>query len=426
MGAKNINVESEWNELIKDVCTAVNKLTGNIMSEKQWPMVESRLRKRIRELNLTTPGEYRDHWKKNQHGEDNYLTGLLTTHFTSFYREFSHFEWIAHELPNMVAQARKEGRNSLKFWSAASSKGQEVWSLCMWLSYHLPKIDPKMDWTVLGTDIDELSIKEGENGVYHCREIETIPYHLWEGHWVRGKQEISDWYKAKPSLKSHTSFKTMNLLNISHPQQEKFDLIMCRNVLIYFDRSNQEKIARSLLRHLTPGGTLISGMSESLSGFGLPIKGIAPSIYKQSSLEKGSISVARPPLTAAPIRVLCVDDSPTIIAILKMMLIPPEFEVVGTAGNGEEALKKFKALKPDAITLDLHMPVMDGLNFLRVSGAAQQVPVVVVSSLERNHAELVAPLQAQGVCDFVEKPSLSTISEIKDELTQKLKVGARM
>lgn len=426
MNALNLNSDAEWSDLIRDVCASVGKLTGNVMADKQWPMVESRLRRRLRELNLNSPQEYREHWKKNGLEENNYLTGLLTTHFTSFFREFPHFEWIAQELPNMIREARREGRTTLKFWSAAASKGQEVWSLCMWLAHHVPKIDPKMDWIVLGTDIDEVSIREGENAVYHRREIETIPRHLWEEHWVRGKDDISDWYKVKSSLKAHARFKTMNLLNVSHPSNEKFDLIICRNVLIYFDRANQEKIANSLLRHLSPGGTLISGMSESLSGFGLPIKGVAPSIYKPASADKETFTVSSALSASGPIRVLCVDDSPTIISILKKILAPPEFEVVGVAYNGEEALKKVRELRPDAITLDLHMPVMDGVSFLKASGIARELPVIVVSSVERDHAQMVSPLEGLGVIDFVGKPTLSNIDEIKDELTQKLKIGVKM
>lgn len=418
----------EWQSLIVDVCASISKLTGNIMSEKQWPMVETRLRRRFLELKITTPEEYKEYWKKNNVQENNQLIGLLTTHFTSFFREFPHFEWISKDLPNMVASARKEGRNTLKFWSAAASKGQEVWSLCMWLDFHLSKIDPKMNWMVYGSDIDPVSIKEAENGVYHRRELETAPRHLWEKHWIRGTGDISDWYKIKANLKAHTKFQTNNLLNISMPNNEKFDLIMCRNVLIYFDRANQEKISLSLLKYLTPNGTLITGMSESLSGMGLPIRGLSASVYKPQTapvIELVEIpkSKERPLALPVPMKILCVDDSPTVISILKKILSTPEFEVVGIAQNGEEAIQKMEQLKPDAITLDLHMPIMDGLEFLKKSGAARKIPVVLVSSVGREHGQLMGPLQEQGVSDYVEKPTLTNMKIMGDELIQKLKMA---
>lgn len=419
-----------WEHLIKEVCEVISDLTGNVMAEKQRPMVESRMRRRCLELKLDSAEKYRNYWMTHRESENSYLTGLLTTHFTSFFREFPHFEWIASELPNLVAAARAEGRSTLKFWSAASSKGQEVWSLCMWLHHHLPKIDPKMNWLIVGSDIDPLSVKEAENGVYHRRELETAPRHLWEGLWIRGKDNISDWYKIKPELKSKAHFQTMNLLNITMPLTEKFDVIMCRNVLIYFNRENQEGIAKNLMKHLTPQGALITGMSESLSGYGLNIKGMAPSVYKSPDAQIISIpatsrnaSIHTGPVLPKPLKVLCIDDSPTVLNILKKVLRAPDFEIIGTANNGEEAIQKMKTLKPDVLTLDLHMPVMDGPTFLKQTGVGKNLPVIVVSSVGRDDASMVTPLFDMGVCDFVEKPTLVNINQISEELGQKLKMG---
>jgi chemotaxis protein methyltransferase CheR len=417
----------EWNDLVKDVSDVISKITGNVMAEKQYPMVESRLKKRCLDLRLEKPSDYKDYWLKNKEAENNHLVGLLTTHFTSFFREFSHFEWLGGELPSMVANAKREGRRTLKFWSAASSKGQEVWSLCMWIHHHMAKIDPSMDWIVVGSDIDPVSVREGENGVYHRRELETAPLYLWQAHWVKGKGEIADWYKIKADLRKRAKFQTMNLLSLTIPKEEKFDAILCRNVLIYFDRDNQEKIVRSLLKHLTSDGALITGMSESLNGLGLGVKGVAPSIYK--SQEAKVIPLPSTKTTSAshtipyPLKVLCVDDSSTIIAILKKILQGPEYEIIGVAKDGLEALEKLKTLKPDVITLDLHMPNMDGPTFLKESGVASKTPVIVVSSVGREHSQLISPLMAMGVTDFVEKPSLENIAKISEELKQKLKMG---
>jgi chemotaxis protein methyltransferase CheR len=417
----------DWNTLVIDICHVVTKLTGNVLEEKQRPMVESRLKRRCLDLKLEHPGDYKDYWLKNQEAENKVLIGLLTTHFTSFFREFTHFEWMANELPAICAAARKEGRKSLKIWSAASSKGQEVWSLCMWLQLHLPKIDPTMDWTVYGSDIDAASVKEGENGVYHKRELETAPRHLWENQWLRGKGEIADWYKIKPELKAHAKFRTMNLLSFDLDANDKYDLIMCRNVLIYFDSNNLKKIITSLLKHLTADGTLITGLSESLNGYGLPIKGLAPSIYKLQSaqvIELPKVSAAAKVLSLpSPLKVLCVDDSTTILTIMKKILVAPQFEVIGVAHNGLEAIEQLKVLKPDVITLDLHMPEMDGVTFLTQTKIASKIPVVVVSSVGREHDPLVGPLHSLGVIDFVEKPSLSNMAQVSEELTQKLKMA---
>lgn len=418
---------ADWNTLVVEMCAVVTKLTGNVLEEKQRPMVESRLKRRCLDLKLESPQDYKDYWTKNQEAENKVLIGLLTTHFTSFFREFTHFEWIANELPAIVAAAKKEGRKTIKVWSAASSKGQEVWSLCMWLHQHMPKVDPSMDWMVYGSDIDAISVKEGENGVYHKRELETAPRHLWEGLWLRGKGDIADWYKVKPEIRSHAKFRTMNLLNFDIDANDKYDLILCRNVLIYFDANNLKKIINSLLKHLTPDGTLITGLSESLNGYGLPIKGLAPSIYKLQSaqvIELPQKAQTQKVLSMPrPLKVLCVDDSATILNIMKKILVAPEFEIIGVAHNGLEAIEFLKTQKPDAITLDLHMPEMDGLTFLNTSKIASAIPVVVVSSVGREHDPLVGPLHQLGVIDFVEKPSLSNMSQVAEELTQKIKMA---
>lgn len=417
---------SDWDLLVKEISEAVTKITGNVLEEKQRPMVESRLKRRCLDLKIASPIEYKNHWRKNQEEENKILIGLLTTHFTSFFREFSHFEWLASELPAIVANARKEGRKTIKIWSAASSKGQEVWSLCMWLQHHLPKIDPSMDWAILGSDIDSASIKEAENGVYHKRELETAPRHLWEGHWLRGKGDIADWYKIKPDLRQRARFMTMNLMEINFNKEEVFDVILCRNVLIYFDRKNQERIILSLLKHLSPNGTLITGLSESLGGYGLPVKGVSPSVYKHQAstvLEFPKKTLPQAERLPSPMKVLCVDDSMTIINILKKILVPPQFEVIGMASNGIEAMEQLKVLKPDVITLDIHMPEMDGPTFLKTSGIASKIPVIVVSSVGRDHDPLIEPMKSLGVVDFIEKPTLSNISQIGEELVQKLKMG---
>ncbi len=430
MGAAQKLSTDPWDQLIAEVCAKIGATTGNVLTEKQRPMVESRMKRRMLELKFTETSDYRAYWKANDQSETAHLVGLLTTHFTSFFREFSHFEWLASELPALAKAARSEGRDTLWFWSAACSKGQEVWSLAMWLHHHLPKIDPTMKWKVHGTDIDPTSVQEGINGVYHRREIETCPRHLWEGLWVRGKGEIADWYKAKSSINSHVSFGTANLLDL-RASDKRYDAIFCRNVLIYFDKANQLKAVGALFKCLSPQGALITGMSESLNGLGLDLKSFAPSVYRTGSAVR-ALSPKAPEVTTSrapdltppkPMKVLCVDDSATVINILRKLLRAPDYEVVAVATNGVEALEKLKSFSPDVITLDVHMPEMDGPTFLKTSGIAKSIPVVMVSSVGRDDSGLVNPLFDLGVCDFVEKPTLANMKEIGEELTQKLRMA---
>lgn len=410
--------ETNWMNLVKEVSAVIGPITGNVFSEKQYPMVESRLKRRCSELKLTSAAEYERYWKSHQKEENEVLIGLLTTHFTSFFREFIHFEWLAHELPFLVEEALRDNRKTLRFWSAACSRGHEVWSLCMFLDYELKRIKAPVDFVVYGSDIDEVSIQEGQNAVYHRRDIETAPRHYWENHCVRGKDEISDWYKIKSSLREKAKFFKMNLLKLDIPANEKFDVILIRNVLIYFEKDNQLKIAEALLSHLYPQGTLITGVSESLSGLLPDIKTAGPSIYKKITSQVVKKE-------AQKMKVFCIDDSPTVLTILKKILSNSEFEVMDTASNGEEAIEKLKTLKPDVITLDLHMPLMDGPTFLARTGMAKKLPVVIVSSVDREDP-IISKLNDSGVADIVEKPTLTNMSLIGDELIQKLKIGYKV
>lgn len=412
-------------QLMQQVCREMNLLTGNVYGEKQLPMVEARLRRRMRELKLESPQAYQEHWLANRETENKALIALLTTHFTSFFREFMHFEHLLEILPELVEKVRAQGRNEIRLWSAACSKGHEVWSLAMWLHHHLPLIDPKMSYSVLGTDIDAASLSEASNGVYHARELQTAPIHLWQPVWVRGQGDISEWYKAKKVLRDRVRFSTANMLNLQGFSEAHFDVVLCRNVLIYFSPADQAQAAKNLLAHLHPHGRLISGVSESLASFGLGLRTEAPSVYLREASAPGAKKAGKASAVTVPkpLRVLCVDDSGPVLSILKKVLQGPEFEVVGTASDGEAALRQFEALKPDVVTLDLHMPTLDGFGLVNDRQFARRAPVVVVSSVARENSDLVLPLFSNGVRDFVEKPTFENLQQVGEELRQKLKMA---
>jgi chemotaxis protein methyltransferase CheR len=410
-----------WSFLVEKICKRFSSLTGNLLGERQKPMVEARLRRYLTQIQVSID-DYPQYWKENEARENEALIALLTTHFTAFFREFLHFEWLADYLPKLIHQIRLQGRNDLCIWSAACSRGQEVWSLAMWLDYHMKQLAPDMRWSVHGTDIDLESIKIARNGVYHRRELETAPRHLWEHLWQQGKEEIYDWYRVKKSLRDRCSFANENLLDLK--KNDRYDVIFCRNVLIYFNSSNQLKAINALVNRLSPAGALVTGVSESLAGFGFNFRTLAPSVYSlqeppQLNLKPHSMQASLP----RPLKVLCVDDSNTVLSILKKILHSPEFEVVGVANNGQEALEKIDLLKPDVLTLDLHMPIMDGFSFVKNTTIAQRLPIVVVSTVERQNGSLVHPLFEAGVCDFLEKPTLDNLSEVGAELQQKLKMS---
>ena len=437
--------------IIAEICTIVTDITGVQLGERQSVMVQSRLKKRIAELHLQDEQEYFEYFLAHRASETKALISLLTTHHTYFFRESSHFDhMIDKAIPALVASVRKRPDKTLRIWSAACSKGQEVYSIAMLLAAHMPRIAPDLKYEIFGTDVDEASVQIGKNGVYNYNEIKEVPTSLAGGHWVRGTGDINNFVKAKASLKDHCSFAAANLLNFeSVVTRDAFDIIFCRNVFIYFTSAQIKDISARLLKKLSTDGTLFIGISESLNGLNLPIDIIGPSIYQKKS-EKianavksvfssptqptATSSVPAPSLAIVPaapampnpLRVLCVDDSSSVLMLLKQILKKDQgFEVVGTAGNGLEAVQALKTLQADVMTLDIHMPEQDGLEYLKKNFGKSHPPVIMISSASREDGDLAIRCLESGASDYVEKPSLRNIAERGDEIRNKLRCAWR-
>lgn len=432
-----------YDKLINRVSTIVAKISGNVLEEKQALMVQTRVKKRMMELSISTPEDYLLYLEKNLTSESGVLVSLLTTHHTFFFREFNHFEYIKANLADIVATVRKRGDNTLTIWSAACSRGQEVYSLSMFLNFYLPKIDATMKYKIFGSDIDPESVKIAQNGVYHRREIKSVPMNYLGDHWARGKGEIEEFVKAKKTITEPCEFKAINLLELkSQMPAKKFDIIFCRNVFIYFRPEQIKSIMNNFISMLHPTGIFFSGISESLGGLNLEIESIGPSIYTKKGLKaakeeassattttSASAAVVMPKAKSLPslpslLKVVCVDDSSSILTLLKKVFGPESgFEVIGTAKNGIEAHEVISKLKPDLVTLDIHMPDMDGVTYLEKYHNASHPPVVMISSASRDDSDAAMRALRAGASDFIEKPALNNLMERGEEIKTKLKVA---
>lgn len=306
----------------------------------------------------------------------------------------------------------------------------------MYLAEHLPKIDPSFEFEILGTDVDLESVKLAKNGVYRWDEIKESPAIYLKDFWKRGKSEIADFVRAGDNLRKFCKWEVQNLVDPDLGQgRGNFDLIFCRNVFIYFTPEQVKQITQKLLNVLSPAGFLFVGLSESLLNLGLSVDYAGPSIYQRQGVkEKSDLAVAKPVIeTSKPhskplqqpqtLKVFCVDDSGTVLTLLKKVLQPSSgFEVVGTAKNGREAQEKVAAgLKFDVMTLDLQMPEVSGLEYLRSIQAEKHAPIVVVSSMSREDSQGGVAALALGARDFVEKPTLSNLDQKSEEIRFKLK-----
>ncbi|MEK6627024.1 MAG: chemotaxis-specific protein-glutamate methyltransferase CheB [Bdellovibrionota bacterium] len=428
------NSNSSVHNAVKEAAKIVSDIAGIQLGEKQYSMVESRLKSRMLKIGLKTEDEYLAYLKLNKERETEALLSLLTTHHTFFFREYTHFEYISNQhLNKLIRAAEARGDKKIRIWSAACSRGQEVYSLAMFFHYHLREVAPHIDFEIWGTDIDSESVEIAKNAVYRNEELNQSPAMYVDGHWIKGKNKVKDFSKIKESLKAKCKFSIFNLTKFDdQPISAKFDLIFCRNVFIYFNSQQVESITTKLIEKLAPEGALVLGVSESLQGLKLPIESVSPSFYQRTediksagvALEVSNSAIAR----AKPLNILCIDDSKTIHMLLKSILIPEQgFVIKHKAMNGAEALKLLKTEKYDAITLDLHMPVVDGLSFLnQLNQRNDKTPVIVVSSINREDEPIAKQALKLGALDYVEKPTIENLINSGNEIRAKLKSAIKL
>lgn len=426
-----------FDKLVQDVSVKMEKVTGNKFGPKQVPMVQSRLKRRMQQLKLAEPAEYLAYLNEHSVSEIGELTSLLTNHHTFFFREFQHFDWLDANLAMLADKARKRGDKIIHIWSAACSRGQEVWSLASFLDVNLKAKYPDVSWRIHGTDIDPQSVAFSQNGVYAWEEVKKIPFQFLTGNFMRGKNEIAAYAKAGNHLRDKCTFGVLNLLEFTErslPRTE-YDVIFCRNVFIYFDHPTIKAITTNFRKFMAPDSILFLGLSESLQGIVDDMKLVGASVYSQRNQkaewldrldQEFNARVNSVGSRAEIIRVLCVDDSPSILTILKKALTREYgFEVIGTAANGLEAQKLVRELKPDVMTLDIHMPEMDGITYLTKSWNSSHPPVVMVSSASREDYATTSACFRAGASDFVEKPTLANFKECADEIRSKLQAGLK-
>jgi chemotaxis response regulator CheB/chemotaxis methyl-accepting protein methylase len=424
--------------VIREVAGIVSEMSGIQLGERQYSMIESRLKSRIIKLELHTFSRYIKYLKRNLEAESQTLLSLITTHHTYFFREFLHFEYLLNKgLKRLIDRTRARGEKVIRIWSAAASRGQEAYSLAMFFDFHLKAIAPDLTFEIWGTDVDPESIATAKNGVYRVEDLRQSPAMYLQDQWVRGKGDISEFTKAKESLKKKCHFKVENLLKCEGFLNGKmFDLIFCRNVFIYFNPEQIKKITNLMLNHLDPQGLLFLGASETLTGIDVKVESTGTSVYQHrvdvpkdvlsgiKSATAYALGRAMKPAEAIsrPLEVLCVDDSGVIISLLKKILTKESgFIVKATARNGVEAMEKLRADTFDFITLDLHMPEMDGVTFLKETQFTKRPPVLVISSVNREDLSIGKKALEYGASDYVEKPSLENVAQAGNEIRSKIK-----
>ncbi|MDD3518938.1 MAG: protein-glutamate O-methyltransferase CheR [Chromatiales bacterium] len=250
--------------------TLIHRVAGISMSSAKKALVAGRLAKRLKHYGLSSYGEYYRLLTARQ-DEMQMVVDLLTTNETYFFREEKHFD----RLRQQILPQHPVGR-PLRVWSAASSTGEEAYSIAMLLADALGNAP----WEIFGSDISTRVLERARAGVYDLDRAKGIPQAYLRAYCLKGVGSQAGRLQIDPVLRRRVSFAQVNL-NEPLPDVGQFDVIFLRNVMIYFEAETKQRVIARLIERLRPGGWFFIGHSESLNGLSHGLVAKAPSVYRK-------------------------------------------------------------------------------------------------------------------------------------------------
>ncbi|MEZ5505153.1 MAG: protein-glutamate O-methyltransferase [Gammaproteobacteria bacterium] len=259
--------------------TIARSRTGIELGDHKKEMIYSRIVRRIRSLDLGSFAEYCEYLEQNNDSELTPFINAITTNLTAFFRENHHFEYLAKTVFPEIKR-RHTGDRRIRIWSAGCSTGEEPYSIAMTLHQHFGS--ERWDARILATDLDTNVLSHGRNGIYGRDRMTGMSEDLLRKYFQvqRGANPEDDRYRAKEFLRDYIRFNQLNLLE-SWPMSGPFDIIFCRNVVIYFSKETQKTLFDRYADILRPGGYLFIGHSESLHGVSRRFESLGRTIYRR-------------------------------------------------------------------------------------------------------------------------------------------------
>lgn len=240
-------------QIVRDI---VHLETGIRLTISKRALVESRLGRRLRALGLSSYCDYVTLLQDERGGAELLeLINSITTNKTSFFREGHHFEFLRDQL---FPAANKDGRE-VNIWSAGCSHGAEPYSIAM------TALDSNASVRILATDIDTNMLATADAGIYEVEQLSGLPPDTLRRHFTAPDDTKRGPFRVQPAIRSLIAFERLNLIERDWSARDRFDVIFCRNVVIYFDRPTQRGLFERFAERLTPGGVLMVGHSENLA-----------------------------------------------------------------------------------------------------------------------------------------------------------------
>jgi len=247
----------------RQIATLIKDASGIHLTEAKAPLVYSRLAKRLRTTGISSFSDYCAFVTSDDGVEErNNMLNALTTNVTRLFREPHHFDMLKSTvLPPLLAQAKRGGR--VRLWSSACSSGEEPYSIALTILSMMPDA-ASLDIKILASDIDKNILDKAQRGVYRSSNVDAVPKALKQKYFEKSDRAGDEW-RVTDAAKKLITFRRLSLIT-PWPVKGPFDVIFCRNVVIYFDDSTQQQLWQKFQNVMSPGGWLFIGHSERVSG----------------------------------------------------------------------------------------------------------------------------------------------------------------
>lgn len=250
------------------------------LGDSKRELVSARLGKRLRAHSL---GSYTEYCKMLQadssSGELYHLIDAISTNHTFFFREINHFNFLNSQILPEFAAGHLGNPRELKIWSCACSTGEEPYSVAIALDQFFSR-NNGTNWSIQCSDISNRVLDFASKGIYDRDRLKNVKADWLKQYFQKGEKQMDGYYRVRPELARKIRYQRLNLFAPKYPWNEKFQVIFCRNVMIYFDRQTQQELVSRLAQYLVPGGYLLIGHAESLAGIKHPYLSIKPAIYQ--------------------------------------------------------------------------------------------------------------------------------------------------
>lgn len=270
-----ILTDNEFNQIRELLYTKF----GINLSDQKRALVMGRLRKIIVQKGLSSFSEFIEQVKNDPSGgELQTLIDKMSTNHTFFFRENQHFSYFASQiLPDITERLKKAGSNDLRLWCAASSTGEEPYSIMMTMMEFFKGSYSQWNAGLLATDISSQVIATAKAGIYSSERVVNIPEPLKKKYL---KYKGNDTWEFLPFVRQEVMFRLLNLMN-PFPFKKQFHVIFCRNVMIYFDNPTRIQLVNKMYQCTAPGGYLLIGHSESIRSNDCPYEYVQPAIFRK-------------------------------------------------------------------------------------------------------------------------------------------------